>query len=483
MTYHLYPNEEMTYHEQIMSVARLILVLFLIMVLFRFPYQWYFLLISFVLLLVYYKMNRPIEHYGPVGYAVEPVPEVKWDKVRYGSDNFVFSRDGRLSKTQIKDLPLRSNPSIIDLRQTSTWCPPHNTPLEPDQGFVSPNQKLAGPANPKTLIQPIIYPPIYGKDITALNDFIVPMAINDYKRQELYQNGYVTEEFTSEIHPSTYEPYIPIDPPPHLLDTSVMNAPSHVMNMNALNVANAMNAKHRRAPIESYMPSEYASGSGLIDQACAKNDPENLYYNMPINYNSGRCEKTDEMAAYNDQIFTSTVVPHVYDKIQVNQPDAVSSNLGISFQQQFLPTQAKTMPNGDVVWTEYASDRLPDPPLPDTVSEPNPSNVYDPRFTGYGTQSRSYWDEFIGQPRYYYDDVDAVRQPNYITRNMIDTQTFGTKVGVPNSEYSTFELREMANQSYIDNTTQHRTELQQRLMHKNNARRWQLRQAPMYTYA
>jgi hypothetical protein len=451
----------MTYHEQIMSVARLILVLFLIMILFRFPYKLLFLLISFVLLLIYYKMNRPVEHYGPVGYAVEPVPKVRWDKVSYGSDNFVFSRNGDLRRTQINTLFLRDNPSLVDLNQTSTWCPPHNTPLEPNLHYVSPNQKLVGSANPKTLIQPIIYPPIYGKDITSLNDFIVPMAINDYKRQELFQNGYVTEEFTNEIHPSTYEPYIPNNPPPAVLPT---------MSSNDENT-------------ESFVPPEYGYGSGLIDQACAKNDPENLYYNMPINYNSSRCEKTDEMAAYNDQIFTSTVVPHVYDRIQVNQPDAVSSNLGISFQQQFLPTQAETMPNGDVVWTEYASDRLPNPPLPDSIMEPTPSNVYDPRLTGYGTESRSYWDEFIGQPRYYYDDVDAVRQPNYITRNMIDTQTFGTKVGVPDSAYSTFELREKTNQSYIDNTTQHRTELQQRLMHKNNARRWQIRQAPMYTYA
>ena len=58
------------------------------------------------------------------------------------------------------------------------------------------------------------------------------------------------------------------------------------------------------------------------------------------------------------------------------------------------------------------------PNTPDmTVTE---SDIYDPRFNGYGTSYRAYTDENIGQTRFYYDDINSVRMPNYIVRSNID---------------------------------------------------------------
>ena len=55
-------------------------------------------------------------------------------------------------------------------------------------------------------------------------------------------------------------------------------------------------------------------------------------------------------------------------------------------------------------------------PEDEFVEEPGASNVYDPRFTGYGTSYRTYIEPMTGQPRFYYDDVDAIRKYNYIRK-------------------------------------------------------------------
>ncbi len=48
------------------------------------------------------------------------------------------------------------------------------------------------------------------------------------------------------------------------------------------------------------------------------------------------------------------------------------------------------------------------------------SDLYDPRFTGYGTSSRSYLEPVTGQVRFYYDDIDSYKRPNYISRSKVD---------------------------------------------------------------
>ena len=35
----------------------------------------------------------------------------------------------------------------------------------------------------------------------------------------------------------------------------------------------------------------------------------------------------------------------------------------------------------------------------------------------------------LGQTKFYYDDVDAIRMPNYITRSNIDHQPFADRYG------------------------------------------------------
>ena len=64
--------------------------------------------------------------------------------------------------------------------------------------------------------------------------------------------------------------------------------------------------------------------------------------------------------------------------------------------------------------------------LPEDI---NTANVYDPRLSGYGSSNRSYVDDVLGQPRFAYDDVNAIRMPNYIVRSHVDMLPFSIAYG------------------------------------------------------
>jgi hypothetical protein len=221
--------------------------------------------------------------------------------------------------------------------------------------------------------------------------------------------------------------------------------------------------------------------SEIANTACGY-APSQTVYGLPINYNSDAAQRRDLMKAYNEQIFTSTVVPGVYDRVGVTQNDATTSNLGISFQQQFPYMEISRSPYNlgeGLLVNESAVAPSTGGIIPNNVSaDAKPAEVYDPRSYGYGTDYRSYVEPVTGQPRFFYDDVDAVRQTNYLTRNNIDVFPFGTSISHPamvNGVYGDADAK------YTESVINQRTELQQRLMHKNNARRWQLRAAPIHT--
>lgn len=115
--------------------------------------------------------------------------------------------------------------------------------------------------------------------------------------------------------------------------------------------------------------------------------------------------------------------------------------------------------------------------------EPNIANVYDPRFTGYGPSDRCFVDECLGQTRYFYDDIDAIRMPNYITRNKLDScLTFGDSYGDVNAgNLSLDDVRASAEKSWVDNSLSFRENMMLSLMRKKNEEMVQKRVAPKYT--
>ena len=111
-------------------------------------------------------------------------------------------------------------------------------------------------------------------------------------------------------------------------------------------------------------------------------------------------------------------------------------------------------------------------------------NVYDPRFYGYGTSYRAYIEPVTEQPRFMYDDVNAIRMPNYIVRSNIDhiknADSYGTleesnKNGIENF----LDLRKRVEKEWVDNSITFRNDMMERLMRKRNNELIQSRSMPI----
>ena len=239
-----------------------------------------------------------------------------------------------------------------------------------------------------------------------------------------------------------------------------------------------------------------------------------LENNLPSNLAVGECQKGEHFKEYNKNLYSNIIQPGVYSRSEVIEP--ISSNLGISSSLQLQDVNMEkdcdnsinyisrdprqiSMPYGtakaEAAAAAAASASMAvagtpiDPAAAAPVMEkyqpvetPVESNVYDPRFHSYGTSYRAYNDKLTGQPRFYYDDIDVQRRPNYITRNNIDHTDYGTSTGAMDPKQFTNQnnVRELANKTFVDNELHFRTDMQERLMRKAHQNSWQQRQAPIH---
>lgn len=56
-------------------------------------------------------------------------------------------------------------------------------------------------------------------------------------------------------------------------------------------------------------------------------------------------------------------------------------------------------------------------------------DIYDPRLSGSGSNDRYFYDKNSDTIKYYYDDVNSIRKPNYLVRSHIDTVDFAYSTG------------------------------------------------------
>ena len=456
-----------SYEEQMNSVSRFVVLIFIFFFFFKSPK--YAICVSFVLQIVIgitYYMGKICFHkvikepYGNVVSAQEPRQEIP----RHTAINdLVLTPTYQQTRSLNPKLPSTgsliindgaSNPQLIDGRQSSFW-EYGNVPIEET---VSNNQKLVGGANPKTLVQPVIPNPAFDSQVWQPNDFVVPSGINDQKRQELYSNGYISTADTVVVE-DTIEPY-------------------QKQNNNRYQRIPITDVKFDRMSNNNYT----TTSDDMINFGCGY-QPLNLESNVPSNFMASTCQTKPNMKEYNKNLYSIPLQPGLYTKSQVNQPDASMSNLGISFNQQFLPT---TLKNEKQYQTFLELDPYQVKPIKEnyaTPSDPFRRDIYDPRTTGYGTSYRSYVDPVTGQPRYYYRDIDQQNQNGYVTRNNIDFTQFGTSTGVYpfHNPLEGNALHKHVDNTYTDSQIGYRSELQQRLLHKNNAREWQQRIAPIRT--
>jgi hypothetical protein len=314
------------------------------------------------------------------------------------------------------------------------------------------NNKLIGSPNPKTLVPPIIAPRTVDLQYWSMTNNFRPEIINSEKGRYEDESGYRVKEqiLSNEMPPENYLR------PRKVLKKGDTKYPNYTFRKMGDNKYKTMenfsddtihqNTRNKSSPISE----EHFQKDGRYSKM---NEDEYQLFNKDFRTNPYFKDK------YNPNVFTSTVTPGTYHINDRNEP--INSLMGVSYEQQFEPS------NYDII---------------EPFETVNMSNTYDPRFNGYGTSYRSYIDENVGQPRFYYDDVNAIKMPNYISRNAIDVTTFGDSYGPLNSgnEY-TQNIHRLADEDFTDSTINFRTEMMDRLMRKRNSESWQQRTFPIRT--
>jgi hypothetical protein len=294
------------------------------------------------------------------------------------------------------------------------------------------NQRLVGGANPKTLIAPPVLHPITDLDHWRQDNTVNHSRINSAGYHDLRLSGYEVGQLPVD---NTYKNYL--CNPEKMVCGKRGNGYKRVES----NVEELQTVRPRP---------EKSNGNGT----------NRNYPNM----------------------FVQNVQPNILSHSEVIEP--INSNIGISMTRQ-LPPRGVSYDNEGNTFYERSPYIIEDnSPEPIGVAE---HNVYDPRFTGYGSSNRTYVHELTGQPRHYYDDINSVRMPNYLVRSNIDFARYADKYGPLNEENSmgnknTYGIRELANESFLQNSLAHRSDISERLMRKRNNELWEVRQYPKRRY-
>ena len=494
-SFSIFPSASASLESNCNAISRMILLFFLLLLCTGVSWDGYFIVVTFIIVIIFYyvrkrikeefvvlskenidktQMNDIRESWGPVETIFTAPPPLD----NYSSDGktpimlLPAQNEGRNScfpKKTVKEFPLSftpsniSNPQFIPEDQAHSWWSPNQQPILYERS-VGINQALVGTANPKTFIKPVIPTPIADWNVWSPNSFVIPRNINDQRRQELVQNGYLESQNMS---------YEKRD------DTSHKRKDNMSYERRTL-ITDLPPANDNEIKEDWYAQSHDASS--YINTSCG-DYPQNIGNNLPVNLNAPMDFRDPRMREYNENMFSIPIQPGIYTTSQVNQTDASQSNLGISMTQQFLPTTITRLGQDELLFTEnIPTNSLPVYKSHNNITEVMRNEIYDPRSYGYSSNDRAYIDEMTGQPRFYYDDINAHTQYNYITRNNLDWAPFGTAAGpYEESSYSNMDIRNNAGDSYMQNQLQFRTELQQRLMHKNSNREWQQRIAPIIT--
>ena len=440
------PLESMGLAEQMNALTRLIIIIFIILLLLNFKYSVLFLLLSLLFIIIlYYIQRNTMETFKTEYYT----PEESKKHIKNNPKMDCWSIDCKNYSDNSKRFCNDEVP-IDNIYNTDAVNNPY---------WISVNQKLAGKANPKTNQQPVITPPSHDLNYWKASNLVSHSAINDECQTDVYRSGYQI----SNSCPSN----------------KLIKPDSEQIVEKYQPNKEEFNSPYFKIPINEFTNLT----SGQVNTICGYNPKQLQEAGLPTNYATGNCPQNPQMKQYNENLYTQTIQPGILTRSQINEP--INSNIGISFTQQF-PYTTKQKYNGDIKFTQHDPNTVVSEviePIFNTIYQPTEANVYDPRFTGYGTSYRSYTDDRLGQTKFYYDDINAIRMPNYIVRSNIDTQPFADKYGsVKDGEEKgnkyTSNIRTLVNDAFCQNAIDHRTDISQLLMRKRNNELWQLRNAP-----
>lgn len=425
---YIVPLTSMSLENQLNTLTRLVLTIVIILLFFNFNYSLYFLIFSLLfIIIIYYIQKKEMKRTAKENF------EVIYTKPDYNLNKITYNN------VHPKKIPFCDDETSIDNYNTSL------------------NQRLVGTANPLTFIKPVILPPSHDLEYWRDNNLVTHSAINNASsKQDMYLSGYAVSTCCGFLSSDTE--LVPEDNCTPSGSNPIIEkyGKSFDNNFNDITGINTSNG---------YNPEQI--------------NTSNIPSNMPV----GNCEQNPGLKNYNKNLFTQIVTPGVYSTNEINEP--INSNIGISFQQQFEPLKAVRDENG-LHYTRQdpvsANNNSTDSSYDNDI--PNYDNVYDPRFYGYGTSYRSYIEPVTGQTRFMYDDINAIRMPNYISRSKIDHLHYADKYGPmqsgsENGNIHNPNIRALVQDSWFRDSLDFRNDMTEKLMRKKNAEAWQRRQAPL----
>jgi hypothetical protein len=535
----LAPLHNMPTVEKLNCVGRLVFCIFTILIVFNFSYSIHFLVISLlVIIIVYYRERRDMPKEK---YTKTEIPSVR---ITYDMSNLaktsIKNIDGRkIITAEVKtplsepfctndvlyDIPNNSgsnlNQNLAGPANSKTLAKPLVIPPTHDLGYWRENDSIIY-SRINDISQEDMY--LSGYAVSTCCSYLqdgtelVPVKEEEENEEDQVKYGVPLEKYSNNcgnpniiapnlVQDKVYIPTLPVQEKysnncgkqnivaPNLVQDKVYiptlpyvpvreryidgeSQNTHSQNTHSQNT-HSQNTHLQNIPSIRVLSDQ----PGMINTECGYN-PEQVYHaGLPSNLAVGNCTKDPRMKQYNKNLFTQTVTPGVYTTNQVNEP--ISSNIGISFQQQFEPVTCYRDDKG-LHYTEHDPrliDSIPKKKETKETEKATYDNVYDPRFYGYGTSYRSYYEPVTGQTRFFYDDVNSIRMPNYIVRSKVDHLPYAdqygpVKEGDEQGNKFNSNIRALAQDSYLRDSLQFRDDITERAMRKMNAEAWQRRQSP-----
>ena len=445
------PNNSMSFGEKINSITKLLIVISLLLIIFNvFDYNIifiYFLISLMIIILFYYKEKENMSSKRNQNNVKEPF-EISYLKSQ--NSNNCEKHSARIVYNCANNTEVRndSRQKIIDNIENNknnmkinfnTADFNHNFKRKTD------NQHLVGAPNPKTLVAPVIAPPLASLESWKNDDEYNISTLNVVKPRYEYESGYKTSQ--------DYNCYSKLRVPPSYTcgyKKKILKKEVSTQFKNQSQSQSQPQPQDTKKEVKENFtfPYEIKSEEEIEED---KLDGSELFYKDFKTNPSMKDKYTDNIFAYNNDPDDSYVNKR-------NEP--INSLIGITEPGQFEENEYEMIEPHENI---------------------NMSNTYDPRFYGYGTSYRGYVDKVVGQPRFYYDDINAIKMPNYITRNSIDVTPFGDSYGPDNhggNEYHS-NITKLADKHYLDSALQFRTEMQNRLMRKVNSESWQQKMYPI----
>ena len=185
--YDIVPLNSMGIPEQMNAITRLIIIIFILLTLMNFSQSILFLLISLVLIIIlYYIQRNQMEQFKKENFKFIEPTSMTSECPLYNPPNAELKKSVyNPSFGLVKDILKAPNSKYF-------WGQPEtilDNQVFNNKEYISPNQRLAGCVNPKTLIQPVMVPKSHDLEFWRTNNAIVHTAINDLSQIELYQSG------------------------------------------------------------------------------------------------------------------------------------------------------------------------------------------------------------------------------------------------------------------------------------------------------